>query len=209
LASPGQAKEILPSLKQPGIEHTVIPTAGIAVPNDDADSGYRQYIDFMSVKSWGTVPGEWTTNYSALAYSDDGGDTWISPTFGTIPQLNPDSAVSTGEALMDSVRLNSGGNAHFQMGAFVRDHTENPDDLDSYVYLFGTPAGRSGSAYLSRVRQKDLGKTGAYEYWDGSAWSGDVDDAAVVLDGRVSELSVDYNEYLNKYIAMYTSPLKG
>lgn len=209
LSSPGQAREILPSLKQPGIEHTVIPTAGISVPHDGAQDGYRQYIDFMSVKSWGTVPGEWTTNYSALAYSDDGGDSWISPTFGMIPQLNPDNAVSTGQAALDSVRLDDGGNANFQMGAFVRDHTQDADDPDSYVYLFGTPSGRNGSAELSRVRQKNIATASKYEYWDGSGWTGDVEDATVVLDGKVSELSVDYNEYLGKYIAMYTKPLSG
>ncbi len=216
MASPGQAKEILPSLKQPGIEHTVIPTAGIAVPHDGSAGGYRQYIDFMSVKSWG-APGEWTTNYAALSYSDDNGENWITPTFGSVMGLaqqaaapgTGEKAVKTAQVAMSSVRMNSGGNANFQMGAFVREHDADVSDPDSYVYFFGTPSGRSGSARLARVQQKDIENASAYTFWDGSGWADTPEQAAVVLDGQVSELSVSYNTYLGKYIAMYTHPTKG
>lgn len=216
LASPGRAKEVLPSLKINGVEQTVIPTAGIAVPDARAENGYRQYMNFMSVKSWG-VPGEWATNYSALAYSDNNGEDWITPSFGSIPEMaakaaSPDTGQqlsATASAAMDSVRMNTGGNANFQMGAFVRPHDADVNNPDSWIYSFGTPSGRSGSAYLSRVKQKDIGNASLYQYWDGSGWADTPEDAAVVLDGRVSELSVAYNEYLDKYIAMYTHPLKG
>jgi hypothetical protein len=65
---PGHATEIIG--RTPGVEHeqSVIPTAGIAV-------GDRNFIFFMSVQKWGGPPG-WTTNYSSIAYSDDGGETW-------------------------------------------------------------------------------------------------------------------------------------
>ncbi|GAA4805502.1 DUF4185 domain-containing protein [Tomitella cavernea] len=216
MASPGQAKEILPSLKVPGVEHTVIPTAGIAVPHAGAAGGFRQYVEFMSVKSWG-APGEWTTNYSALAYSDDNGENWVTPTFGSVPDMLGDAAapgtgakaLRTATAAMSSVRLNAGGNANFQMGAFVRTHDADVGDPDSYVYFFGTPSGRSGSARLSRVQQKDIENAAAYTYWDGAGWAATPEQAAVVIDGKVSELSVAYNTYLGKYIAMYTHPVKG
>ncbi|HZD67146.1 MAG TPA: DUF4185 domain-containing protein, partial [Acidimicrobiales bacterium] len=66
--APGHAKELLSSLKQPGVEQTVIPTYGVAVGN-------RMYLYYMSVRSYG-APGHWTLNYSGIAYSDNGGQTW-------------------------------------------------------------------------------------------------------------------------------------
>jgi len=65
----GGAAELLGSLKVAGIEQTVIPTNGIAV-------GDRMYLHYMSVRQW-VIPGRWTINYSGLAYSDDGGRTWV------------------------------------------------------------------------------------------------------------------------------------
>jgi D-arabinan endo alpha-(1,5)-arabinofuranosidase len=65
----GAAAELLPSLKVDGVEHTVIPTAGVSV-------GRRMVLHYMSVRRW-VAPGRWDLNSSGLAYSDDGGVTWI------------------------------------------------------------------------------------------------------------------------------------
>ena len=65
----GSAAELLPSKKVDGVEQTVIPTYGIAV-------GPRMYLHYMSVRHW-TSPGQWSINYSGLAWSDDGGHTWV------------------------------------------------------------------------------------------------------------------------------------
>lgn len=64
----GKASEIVGSKKEPGVEHTTIPTAGIEVNG-------RQYLAYMSVRQWG-APGQWWTNFAQLAYSDDLGATW-------------------------------------------------------------------------------------------------------------------------------------
>jgi hypothetical protein len=48
---PGHAKELLPSLKQDGVEMTKIPTGGVNV-------GGRNYLAYMSVRSF-TQPGHW------------------------------------------------------------------------------------------------------------------------------------------------------
>lgn len=199
LDRPGHAREVLPSLKVPGVEFTVIPTSGIAVP---IPGGMRQYMSFMSVRSW-DLPGEWTTNYSAIGYSDDNGETWNAPTFGALTDVR---SLGAAPAILDaaqSVRLrDTPGNANFQMAAFTRSH----DPADANVYSFGTPSGRSGPARLSRVHQDNVLNIAAYEYWDGAAWvAGDPTRAANVLDGPVSELSVGWNAYLGKYIAMYSS----
>ena len=139
LDAPGHAGEIIPSLKVPGTEHTTIPTAGIEV-------GGVQYLAYMSVRQSGP-PGMWDTNFSRIAYSSDGGDTWNStdgPTWD-----NPGAETST-------------GNHPFQMAAFAK--------RDGYVYLFGTPNGRFGGAHVARVAEASILTKAAYEYWTGSAW---------------------------------------
>ncbi|MCX6490739.1 MAG: DUF4185 domain-containing protein, partial [Rhodococcus sp.] len=49
--NPRYAAEIISSAKLPSVEDTTIPTAAIAIGN-------TQYINYMSVQSWGT-PGRW------------------------------------------------------------------------------------------------------------------------------------------------------
>ncbi|WP_024793609.1 DUF4185 domain-containing protein [Tomitella biformata] len=198
LDRPGRAREALPSLKVPGVEFTVIPTSGISAPTP---SGVRQYMSFMSVRSW-DEPGEWTTNYSAIGYSDDNGETWHAPTFDALTAARNRPATPGDADTMGSVRWrDTPGNEKFQMAAFTR----SSDPADNFVYSFGTPSGRSGSARLSRVRPDAVLDVARYEYWDGGGWvAGDPTRAAVVIDGPVSELSVAWNAYLGKYIAMYS-----
>jgi hypothetical protein len=164
-------------------EFTVIPTGGVAVDG-------VQYVRWMSVRSW-DVPGEWTTNYSGLAYSTDNGENWTTDPATVrlnlpVPQLPVE------------VPALSEHNFDWQMSAFV------PDRGDGYVYEFGTPSGRSGEARLARVSKADIRNPIAYEYRTSSGWSQNIADAVPVIRGNVSELSVQWNPYLNKYVAMYT-----
>jgi hypothetical protein len=114
-----------------GSEVTVIPTAAISVPYDNV-YGARQYVNFMSVRSW-DFGGAWTTNYAAIAYSDDNGQNWT-----VAPQT-----IRAGSWLRSSTRFVY-GNQNFQQGAFVKPPADSPDA--GYVYSFGTPSGRMGSA---------------------------------------------------------------
>ena len=97
------------------------------------------------------------------------------------------------------------GNQNFQQGAFVR--------RDGYVYSFGTPSGRSGSAYVSRVPENAVLDLSQYEYWSNPWWNffgtgswvaNSPWAATPVISAPVSEMSVQYNDYLNKYVALYT-----
>lgn len=172
LDRPRHAKEIIPSKKIDGVEMTTIPTAGIAIKG-------VQYINFMSVRKWGE-PGEWLTNFSALASSTDNGENWT---------VDP-KTIRTNEPLT--------GNANFQMAAYVK--------RDGYIYQYGTPSGRSGAAYVSRVKEADFTNQLAYDYWDGRAWKPTHAAAAVpVIPAPVAEMSVAYNDYLKKYIALSTN----
>lgn len=183
---------------------TLIPTAGISVPTPGTQFGATQYLSFMSVKQWGAA-GQWTTNYSAIAYSTDNGENWY-----VAPQ---------------SVRMNDSwsGNANFQQAAFVRPG-------DGYVYSYGTPNGRQGAAYISRVAERDILDVSKYEYyskgtaggWFGigataAGWYKNQPAKATAIFGgaeqgacgatkpgsQVSEFSVQYNKTLKKYVAMY------
>ncbi|MEZ0052013.1 hypothetical protein ABIA30_003025 [Mycobacterium sp. MAA66] len=193
--------ERLPSGLPTGV--TLIPTAGISVPTPGTEFGATQYLSFMSVKQWGS-PGQWSTNYSAIAYSVDNGENWyVAPS---------------------SVRQNSpfSGNKNFQQSAFVR-----PGDGYVYAYAYGTPNGRGGSAYLSRVAESAILDASKYQYYSkGSAgffgfgaykagWYNDPAKASAVFGNsggacgvtqpgnHVSELSVQYNATLGKYVTLY------
>ncbi|WP_422336104.1 DUF4185 domain-containing protein [Rhodococcus sp. (in: high G+C Gram-positive bacteria)] len=171
----GHSKEIIPSRKIPGVEQTVIPTTGISVGSGPAAT---QYINYMSVRSWG-APGEWETNASGIAYSTDNGENW------------------TVDPLTLHPNLPGSGFENFQMGAYVKQ--------DGFVYAYGTPSGRSGDARLSRVPEAEIRNLTAYEYWDGKGWVKATAAAATpVIPGPVSELSVQYNEHLGQFVAMYT-----
>ncbi len=160
---PGHAGELLH--RDPAVaEETVIPTAAVGV-------GSRDVIHYMSIRGWNP----WTTNYSGLAYSDDGGRTWTKSQTARWP--------------------NSGGGARFQQGAFVAH--------GGFVYLFGTPNGRFGNAHLARVAPPDVTDPAAYEYWTTSGWRrGAADQATPVFGPRVAELSVQYNSVLRRWVSL-------
>lgn len=206
LSSPNFARQFIRSpgyLGFLGSEVTIIPTAGISVPYDNA-YGSRQYVSYMSVKSWDT-PGRWTTNYAAVAYSDDNGQTWT---------VAPSSIRSAGYFRTTTGYVS--GNQNFQQSAFVRPPAGSADA--DYVYMFGTPSGRGGTVYLSRVKQAAVLDQTRYEYWDGANWVANKPSAAKpILPGTTTrtwfstrttypsagEMSVQYNTYLNKYVMMY------
>ena len=176
----GMAKAILPRTNQPG-ETTVIPTAGVAV-------GQTQYLRYMSVETWGD-PGEWTTNYSALAKSEDNGENWT--------EVSGTARTGTGRMALPTTL----GTAHShheggQMSAFLKH--------DGFVYEYMTPSGRNGSAILARVPDTQLEEMDEYTFWDGETWVAEQDTAEVVLDGKVSELSVTWSPRLGTFIALYT-----
>lgn len=187
----GRSGEFLrASLKIPGVEHTIIPTAGMEVNG-------VQYMDFMSVKEWGN-PGRWTTNYAQTAKSTDGGVTWemMDSTMRTNRHASKDARLPN----MPEYRA---GNENFQMLAFAKPPA---DAADGYVYAFGTPNGRSGSAHLARFSAADFPNFDTAEYWNGSGWATGINSARPVFGSNVSELSVQYNQHLGAWLALYETP---
>ena len=169
----GISKQIVNSINRAPEETGIIPTAGVGV-------GGRQYMNFMSIKTW-DANGAWTTNFSAIATSSDNGETW-----GVYP---------------GTIRPPSGGNENFQMGAFLK-----PGPGDPYLYSFGTPNGRGGSAYVARVEPAYIPDLTKYEYWnsDSNAWVPNNPAAATpVIPGPVGEMSAQFNTYLKQYLTLY------
>jgi hypothetical protein len=204
-----------------GSEVTQIPTSGIQIDG-------KQFVNFMSVKSWDT-PGRWTTNYSAISVYDQSQDKWV---------LAPSTIRSAG--WFRSTTRYVPGSQNFQQAAYVlQPEDQVGEDGVRYLYAFGTPSGRAGSAYISRVAEGSVTDLSKYEYWNGSKWVRNRPAVAApiigdskrstglfgfVVDwandpnvfggylgglfgaktgGNVSEMSVQYNEYLGKYVVLY------
>ncbi|HZN81454.1 MAG TPA: DUF4185 domain-containing protein [Mycobacterium sp.] len=179
----GISRQIINTTKWAPDETGIIPTAGISV-------GGKQYLNYMSIKSW-DANGAWTTNYSAIAVSPDNGDRWgVYP--GSVRTPRPDAIPGARHVA---------GNENFQQGAFLK-----PGPGDPYIYSYGTPAGRAGAAYLARVVPDGLPDVTKYEYWnsDQNAWvPGNPASATPVVPGPVGEMSAQYNTYLRQYLIMY------
>lgn len=181
--SSGLSKQLINTLKRAPEETGIIPTSGISL-------GGKQYVNFMSIKQWGH-DGEWWTNFSAIAESKDNGQTWgVFP--GSIRTSNADAIPGAGF---------TPGNENFQMGAFMK-------GKDGYLYSFGTPSGRGGAAFLSRVPPNNLPDPGKYQYWNGDGegrWvPGNPAAATPIFPAPVGEMSAQYNDYLKQYLVLYT-----
>ncbi|WP_245905940.1 DUF4185 domain-containing protein [Mycolicibacterium palauense] len=183
-------------------EVTVIPTAGIQIDG-------KQYVNYMSVRQWGN-PGSWSTNYSGIAVYNPDTDKW---------SLANSTIRSAG--LFRSSKPYVWGSNNFQMGAFVLPPEGSAQADDGWLYSYGTPAGRSGTIYVSRVQQDEILNLSKYQYWNGSDWvSNRPSSAEPILPGTTKssffglfkrtvypsagELSVQYNQYLDKYLMTYT-----
>ncbi|WP_264065679.1 DUF4185 domain-containing protein [Mycolicibacterium komossense] len=227
LLQTGPAYQFIPGVPSAlgfgGSEVTIIPTSGVAVLGN-------QYVNYMSVKSWDT-PGSWTTNYSAVSVYDPTTDKWV---------LAPSTIRSAGWFRSSTPYVP--GSQNFQQAAYVLEPEDQVGaDGVRYLYAFGTPSGRQGSAYLSRVAEGSVTDLSQYEYWNGNTGTwvkgnpavatavvGSANDTRPIIGGfvdiandpnffggifggllgakqggNVSEMSVQYNDYLGKYVMMY------
>ncbi|MEZ2122095.1 DUF4185 domain-containing protein [Corynebacterium sp. CCM 9203] len=195
--SRGRAVEFIDSLKDPGHEHTTIPTAAITING-------MHYVDYMSIREW-SEPGRWKTNYAGTVRSRDG-VTWSVVKDSLRTNKRPSLTKITG---LPSYRE---GNEKLQMSSFV--------EHDGFVYRFSTPSGRDGSAILGRAPVSEFPDESAFRFFDGTSWfspgdrkrnpDGDdgpytLEDAVTIFDRPVSELSVTWNDHLSKFITLFTT----
>jgi Domain of unknown function (DUF4185) len=183
LWAPGVSKQVVNSIHRAPEETGIIPTSAISI-------GRTQYMNFMSIRNWGR-DGEWSTNFSAIARSVDNGQNW---------GVFPSSVRTTSPDSIPGARFVP-GNENFQMGAFMRGN-------DGYLYSFGTPSGRGGPAFLSRVPPNFVPDLTKYQYWNGdkNTWVPVNPGAATpVFPGPVGEMSAQYNPYLKQYLVLYSN----
>lgn len=176
----GLAKELLPSPKIDYDEMTKIPTHGVFANGN-------LYLYYMSVNHWGE-PGRWDANYSSAAKSSDQGNNW---------------------SMLDQLKWP--GDSHFiQVSPYK---VPNGDGND--IYFWTIPSGRFGGVKLMKVKEADIENLAAYNYFAGTdasgepIWSSKLDDAAMVLDDTVGELSVIWNPYLERWIMAYLKESQG
>ncbi len=90
------------------------------------------------------------------------------------------------------------GDQNFQQAAYVRNN--------GYVYSLGTASGRGGVAYIARVAENSITDLTQYEYYTLFGWlRGAQFFALPVIWDATSEMSVSWNDYLNKFIVLYTN----
>lgn len=151
------------------------------LPTSGLSIGSRQYLAYSSIRQWGKASGSWVTNYSGIAFSDDDGKTWTKD--------------------KGAVWINSGAGWAYQMPAITR-------GPDGFVYLYGTPQGRIGGAFVSRVPEDKILDKAAYEHWTGAEWTNDeTAPSAPIVTGAVGEVSVQYNAGIGRWLLMYTDIL--
>jgi hypothetical protein len=146
------------------------------IPTYGVAVGDQMFLHYMGVLSWGE-PGRWVLSESGLAVSEDDGMTWSKKT---------------------GIRWSTRSN--FGQVAFVK----HADDL----FLFGVPGGRFGNVCLAKTPQAGVLDPTAYRYFAGlengaPCWSQVETDAAAIVSAPVGELSVIWNEYLQRWIMTY------
>lgn len=167
----GAAEELLSSKKVPGVEQTVIPTYGVAVGN-------TMYLYFMSVKQFG-APGHWTLNYSGVAYSTDGGQTWRKDPGVTWP----------GDSNFGQAALVKHGGYVYEFGI--------PGGRYGAAQLARVP------------RRAILDKAAYQYWAGGRWVTDNPAAATDVVPAPVGELSVQWNSYYHRWLMMYLDDPAG
>lgn len=152
------------------------------IPTHGFSTGDVMYLHWMSVRHWG-VPGEWEVNEAGLAASRDDGQTW---------------------EVLDGPRW--GGESGFVQ--------ISPYRVGDDFYVWGITHGRFGGVRLAKVPVAEVEDASAWRYLaavvDGEPeWGENPDDATLVLDDTVGELSVVWNEHLDRWIMTYLAEGRG
>jgi hypothetical protein len=160
-----------------------------AIPTGAVGVGNSAYIYYMNVQSWDPSPEpeqyKWKCTGSSIAMATaDNIGTWSKQPAATWA-----------------------GNSNFGMVAVW----QQGDTL----YIWGSPCGRMGSVKLMKVATSSVLNKSAYQYFSGydpsgnPRWSSSEAAAATVAGGPVGEMSVMYNNWLDRYVMTYLDERKA
>lgn len=206
--STGKAIQIIDSMHDSNNalgERTCIPTGGLAING-------THYVFYMSIREWLSVG--WDVNFCALAKSTD------AENFEVLKDVYwaEDEEIGKENANLlldrDKEEIIEHEARHF-LQIF-------PYQVEDYVYLFGLTEGRFGGCKLGRVKTENIEIFSEYEYYTGKdaennpIWVKGTEglkalknnDDSYIVEPQVGELSVCYNEYLQKYVMSYYSKNK-
>ena len=176
------------------------------------------YAFYESIRSWGE-PGYWNVNYSGAIKSLDGGQTWQRvhdlTWVGKID--NYENVIN--ELINEDVEMNQTNNhvdihAH-HIEAFSQIY---PFEHGVYIYIFGRRGGRQYGVSLARVKKESIESFKEYEYWVQKRWVkgyegikalNEHEIESYIVPLPVSNITIAYNQFLKKYIALYYKPSIG
>ena len=176
------------------------------------------YAFFESVRSWGE-PGYWNVNYSGAIKSLDGGNTWQRlhdlTWVGKIEQYEK----VINELVSEDIDMKQTDN-HIDIHAH---HIEAfsqiyPYEHKQYIYIFGRRGGRQYGVSLARVLKENIECFEEYEYWVKGQWIKGYEGIkalnkyeleSYIIPLPVSNVTITYNKYLKKFIALYYKPSYG
>ncbi|MFP5082085.1 DUF4185 domain-containing protein [Pedobacter sp. JCM 36344] len=82
---------------------------------------------------------------------------------------------------------------------------------EGFIFMLGTPAGRSGAAYLARFKEEDILQQPKYEYWN--KWHGWLKEAETlatpIIEGPIGEASLLYNLKYKRWVVTYMNEKEG
>ena len=83
---------------------------------------------------------------------------------------------------------------------------DNAAVLGSYVYVYGD-INMTNNFGVARVPLAQVKTRSAYRFWNGVKWVANVNQTRAILNGIPGEMTVSYNAYLQKYLAIHSGAL--
>jgi hypothetical protein len=111
------------------------------------------------------------------------------------PNLNPPIVASHPDLLFTQTEPNFGTAALIDNGTL-------------YAFGCGTPLTTDKSCFLARAAPASAQTPGAWSYYENGTWNSNIGDATPVFTGG-SIMSVSWNAYLSRYVAIYSLPLSN
>ena len=180
------------------------------------------YAFYESIRFWGE-PGWWDVNYGGAIKSTDGGLTWERVYDLTWVESNSEFKVKIKELAEQDTNLKPSGydlNMEEHEGSCFA-QLYPLDGKDGYIYLYGRHGGRQYGIVCARVKKECIEMFNEYEYLLGyqensPIWKKGIEGLKALNENEfemikapTSNMTLQYNKYLNKWICIYFKPECG